>query len=141
MTHWKWYGVRNEMILMGVNGNLPSHLITERDLVYKIQHVKTLETMSTISHTNCNVPPSKTLILVLKKDWLLANQIIWGVSAVVQCIIQLAQVTCTVYTVPRGDISQSTPLYRHLRLWTGRTAHRKSRGIALLFHDHSTRRG
>jgi hypothetical protein len=28
-----------------------------------------------------------------------------------------------------------------LRLCTGRTAHRGNRGIALLFHDHSTRRG
>ena len=28
-----------------------------------------------------------------------------------------------------------------LRLCTGRTAHRGSRGIALLFHDHGTRRG
>ena len=28
-----------------------------------------------------------------------------------------------------------------LRLYTGRTAHRGSRGIALPFHDHSTRRG
>jgi len=34
----------------------------------------------------------------------------------------------------------SAPLYRH---WdcTGRTAHRVSRGIALLFLDHGTRRG
>jgi len=28
-----------------------------------------------------------------------------------------------------------------LRLCTGRTAHRGSRGIALPFHNHSTRRG
>ena len=28
-----------------------------------------------------------------------------------------------------------------LRLCTGRTAHRGSRGIALLFHDHGTKRG
>ena len=28
-----------------------------------------------------------------------------------------------------------------LRLCTGRTAHRGSRGIALPFHDHGTRRG
>ena len=46
----------------------------------------------------------------------------------------------------------SAPLYRHwgkvkctlvhgLRLCTGRTAHRGSRGIALPFHDHGTRRG
>jgi hypothetical protein len=28
-----------------------------------------------------------------------------------------------------------------LRLCTGRTVHRRSRGIALSFHDHGTRRG
>jgi hypothetical protein len=32
-------------------------------------------------------------------------------------------------------------LVQALRLCTGRTAHRRSRGIALLFHDHGTRRG
>jgi len=32
-------------------------------------------------------------------------------------------------------------LVRALRLCTGRTAHRGSRGIALLFYDHGTRRG
>ena len=32
-------------------------------------------------------------------------------------------------------------LVHALRLCTGRTAHRGSRGIALLFHDHGTRRG
>ena len=32
-------------------------------------------------------------------------------------------------------------LVQALRLWTGGTAHRGSRGIALLFHDHGTRRG
>ena len=32
-------------------------------------------------------------------------------------------------------------LVQALRLRTGRTAHRWSRGIALLFHDHGTRRG
>ena len=31
-------------------------------------------------------------------------------------------------------------LVQALRLCTGRTAHRRSRGIAVLFHDHSTRR-
>jgi hypothetical protein len=31
-------------------------------------------------------------------------------------------------------------LVQALRLCTGRTAHRESRGIALLFHDHGTRR-
>ena len=32
-------------------------------------------------------------------------------------------------------------LVQALRLCTGRTAHRGSRGIALPFHDHGTRRG
>jgi hypothetical protein len=32
-------------------------------------------------------------------------------------------------------------LVKTLRLCTGRTAHRGSRDIALLFHDHGTRRG
>jgi len=32
-------------------------------------------------------------------------------------------------------------LVQALKLCTGRTAHRGSRGIALLFHDHSTRKG
>ena len=32
-------------------------------------------------------------------------------------------------------------LVQVLRLCTGRTAHRESRGIALPFHDHGTRRG
>ena len=32
-------------------------------------------------------------------------------------------------------------LVQALRLCTGRTAHRGSRGIALLFHDHGTRLG
>jgi hypothetical protein len=32
-------------------------------------------------------------------------------------------------------------LVKALRLCTGHTAHRGSRGIALLFHDHGTRRG
>jgi hypothetical protein len=32
-------------------------------------------------------------------------------------------------------------LVQALRLYTGRTAHRGSRGIALLFHGHGTRRG
>jgi len=32
-------------------------------------------------------------------------------------------------------------LVQELRLCTGRTAHRGSRGIALLFLDHGTRRG
>jgi len=42
-------------------------------------------------------------------------------------MVKSKQVKCTLVQAPR--------------LCTGRTAHRGSRGIALLFHDHGTRRG
>jgi hypothetical protein len=38
-------------------------------------------------------------------------------------------------------IKEKCILVQALRLYTGRTAHRGSRGIALFFHDHGTRRG
>ena len=44
-------------------------------------------------------------------------------------------VTCVI------KVSKEHHLYRQLRLCTGRTAHRGSRGIALPFHDHGTRSG
>ena len=40
-----------------------------------------------------------------------------------------------------ADVKVRVTLVQALRLCTGRTAHRGSRGIALLFHDHGTRRG
>ena len=40
-----------------------------------------------------------------------------------------------------GKVKVKCTLVQALRLCTGRTAHRGSRGIALLFHDHGTRRG
>jgi len=43
------------------------------------------------------------------------------------CVERICKVKCT--------------LVQALRLCTGRAAHRGSRGIALLFHDHGTRRG
>ena len=51
------------------------------------------------------------------------------------------------YTTPEssrqthGKIKVKCTLVQTLRLCTGRTAHRGSRGIALPFHDHHTRRG
>jgi len=39
------------------------------------------------------------------------------------------------------EVKVKYTLVQALRLCTGRTAHRGSRGIALLFHDHGTRRG
>jgi len=39
------------------------------------------------------------------------------------------------------EVKVKCTLVQALRLCTGRTAHRGSRGITLLFHDHGTRRG
>jgi len=44
------------------------------------------------------------------------------------------------YTMVFIIIKVKVTLVHALRLCTGRTAHRGSRGIALLFHDHGTRR-
>ena len=41
----------------------------------------------------------------------------------------------------KGECKLKFTLVQALRLCIGRTAHRRSRGIALLFHDHGTRRG
>jgi len=46
----------------------------------------------------------------------------------------------TVQEVPSYERTLKCTLVQALRLCTGRTAHRTSRGIALLVHDHSTRR-
>jgi hypothetical protein len=43
--------------------------------------------------------------------------------------------------VKKVKIKVKCTLVHALRLCTGRTVHRGSRGIALLFHDHGTRRG
>ena len=49
------------------------------------------------------------------------------------------------FTVPSSDtvvkVKVKRTLVQALRLCTGPTAHRGSRGIALPFHDHGTRRG
>ena len=45
-----------------------------------------------------------------------------------------------VYSLVTGK-KVKVSLVQALRLCTGRTAHRGSRGIALPFHDHGTRRG
>ena len=42
--------------------------------------------------------------------------------------------------VPWVKVKVKVTLVQALRLCTGRKAHRGSRGIALLFHDHGTRR-
>jgi len=46
MTFWKWSGVRKERFIVTERVTSPSlHLITVRDRVFKILHVKTLETI------------------------------------------------------------------------------------------------
>ena len=46
---------------------------------------------------------------------------------------------CLYYFVCKVKVKVT--LVQALRLCTGRTAHRGNRGIALLFHDHDTKRG
>jgi hypothetical protein len=54
-----------------------------------------------------------------------------------QAIRQTLGIICN----EKVKVKVKVTLVRALRLCTGRTAHRGSRGIALLFHDHGTRRG
>jgi len=49
-------------------------------------------------------------------------------------------INSTMYENYEITIRTSNTLVQALRLCTGRTAHKGSRGIALLFHDHDTRR-
>jgi hypothetical protein len=46
-----------------------------------------------------------------------------------------------VFQVERRKVKVKCTLLQKLRLWTGRTAHRERTGIALLFHDHGTKKG
>ena len=59
------------------------------------------------------------------------------------CIIHILYTECAKITRNNnsGAKELKCTLVQALRLCTGRTAHRGSRGVALLFLDHSTRRG
>ena len=59
--------------------------------------------------------------------------ILWSVSISMSLVC--------LYTRTRKVVKVKVTLVKALRLCTGGTAHRGRRGIALLFHDHSTRRG
>ena len=69
-------------------------------------------------------------------------------SVMVKSYVGVKHITCFFVDFPLCQIScqqhggqeQEHPV-QALRLCTGRTAHRGSRGIALPFHDHCTRRG
>ena len=54
------------------------------------------------------------------------------------CIAQKKILTVAAFVI---KVKEKVTLVRALRLCTGRTAYRGSRGIALTFHDHGTRRG
>jgi hypothetical protein len=45
------------------------------------------------------------------------------------------------HSMHKVKVKVNCTLVQALRLCTVRTAHRGSRGVALLFHDHGTRRG
>ena len=72
-----------------------------------------------------------------------------GVTKNPLCILNCCWWNCTYFNLalaarllPLGKKKKvKVTLVQALRLCTGRTAHRGSRGIALLFHDHGTRRG
>ena len=52
----------------------------------------------------------------------------------------MQQVTCSHHVSDRVKKGVKCTLVQALRLCTGRTAHKGSRGIALPFHDYGTRR-
>jgi len=52
-----------------------------------------------------------------------------------------SQIQVNFLSVQQIKLKVKCTLVQALRLCTGRTAHRGSRGIALLFHDRGTRRG
>ena len=49
--------------------------------------------------------------------------------------------TSSSHRLENPEVKVKCTLVQELRLCTGRAAHRGSRGIALLFRDHGTRRG
>jgi hypothetical protein len=64
-----------------------------------------------------------------------------GKTKVPEQIPTLMQIFYPVNTICTGKKEVKCTLIQAFKLCTGRTAHRGSRGIALLFHDHGTRKG
>ena len=72
------------------------------------------------------------------------NQLYWGVSIYAlsnSYIVPVFVHRSLWWYIKGGKVKVKCTLVQALRLCTGRTAHRGSRGIALLIHDHGTRRG
>ena len=62
-------------------------------------------------------------------------------ACLVQCKKRRSYHSLTLALCVKVKVKVKVTLVQALMLCTGRTAHRGSRGIALLFHDHGTRRG
>jgi hypothetical protein len=87
-----------------------------------------------LSHTlmgNCWFWHHTEMYLVFSHSYKLA--VIWSIHVYFSNITWVKSV--------REKVKVKVTPVQALRLCTGRMAHRGSRGIALLFHDHSTRRG
>ena len=63
----------------------------------------------------------------------------FGSAALLKC--KKLKAHCIHVPMANVKVKVKVTLVQALRLCTGRTAHRGSRGIALSFHDHGTRRG
>jgi len=74
--------------------------------------------------------------------WLVATFILTNncVMLKLSCILRTGTNVRFRNTDPEQKVKIKCTLVQALRLCTGRTPHRGSRGIALLFHDHGTRR-
>ena len=68
-------------------------------------------------------------------------QFTFSLQNLVKLILSLSKMPAGCRDYNFGKKKLKVTLVQALRLCTGRTAHRGSRGIAVLFHDHGTRRG
>ena len=73
----------------------------------------------------------------LRFPMLMTSKVIWNI---VQWRL-VNRLQCFGVALHTSKVRKKCTLVQALRLCTGRTAHRGSRGIALPFHDHGTRRG
>ena len=80
--------------------------------------------------------PANNLPIVWKASYTFHNIIRW--SNIYLCRSHYTQ--NKTHNIPSWKVKVKVTLVQALRLCTGRTVHRGSRGIALLFNDHGTRR-
>ena len=90
-----------------------------------------------------DIKVSKWVLRALSEWWGIANshnELEYTVARECGAVTGTVQHLCY-DTVTFVHVKVKCTLVQALRLCTGRTAHRGSRGIALPFHDHGTRRG